>query len=332
MRGERPRRGFTLIELLVVIAIIAILIGLLLPAVQKVRESARKMQCSDHLHNLAIALHSYEGSHKSFPPGQMGNYFAGIAGNGFGWGAMLLPQIEQKPLYDQFDFRREAGLTPNLPLLATELEIFKCPSSVTPSLLSGVDIPVRNGSHVTGARVGSSNYLAPEGTGWEPPSVRGGSAASPYTHNGRSNGWFPPEQTSDSNTVTIRRHRPRRLADITDGTSNSVALVEHENDWKEGTPFTATTSAAMRGVWFGLGTNYTPSTLMIHKRPGRGSFNTRDAVWSQHSGGAQVAMGDGRIQFISENVDSGVTGDFVTSVAPRWGVWEKLVTVNGDGP
>jgi prepilin-type N-terminal cleavage/methylation domain-containing protein len=342
MATQQGRRGFTLIELLVVIAIIAILIGMLLPAVQKVREAARKMQCADHMHNLAIALHSYEGSHNIFPPGQMNDLhaFNHLSGNDFGWGAMILPHIEQKPLYDQFDFRREAGATPHLPLIATGLEIFSCPSSRMPSVLSGVLIFQRGVSFGANVQAGKTNYLGPEGTGWEPPPTGPPWVSPRHTHDSWANGWFPPLETlesssSSSSAEPYRRHRPRRLADVTDGTSNTIALFEHDNDWREGSPSTATTSPNIRGVWFGSRTLLwfsTGSTLPLMGRPGRGLYSERRSLWSQHPGGGQVVMGDGRVQFISENLDSGVPANGSISTARRWGVWEKMITVNGDGP
>ena len=115
------RRGFTLIELLVVIAIIAILVAMLLPAVQQVREAARKSQCQDHMHNIGIAIHNYEASHKMFPPLTINpGAFNCNANNVAGGGGdnirnhtaymLLLPFIEQKSIYDQIDFSRPTGL------------------------------------------------------------------------------------------------------------------------------------------------------------------------------------------------------------------------------
>src|SRR5687768_5704079 len=100
-----PRRGFTLIELLVVIAIIAVLIGLLLPAVQKVREAAARTQCINNLKQVGIALQAFHDGNGNFPPG----YVSGVDANGddtgpgWGWAALILPYVEADPLYSRID-------------------------------------------------------------------------------------------------------------------------------------------------------------------------------------------------------------------------------------
>jgi prepilin-type N-terminal cleavage/methylation domain-containing protein/prepilin-type processing-associated H-X9-DG protein len=120
-------RAFTLTELLVVIAIIGILSGLLLPAVQMAREAARRIQCANHLKQLALAMHSYHDIHRVLPPALIGDE---ERADGWSWAAMLLPQIEQQPLHSQIDFSRWPTDEANASLIATPLSVFRCPSEV----------------------------------------------------------------------------------------------------------------------------------------------------------------------------------------------------------
>ena len=118
-RQPRHAAGFTLIELLVTLAIIAVLIALLLPAVQSARASARRAQCQNHLRQLGLALHNYHDTHLVFPPG---SYVLGSASpvqSGWGWGAMILPYLDQSPLYQRIDFNIGTAVGGNLDLIAT---------------------------------------------------------------------------------------------------------------------------------------------------------------------------------------------------------------------
>ena len=190
--------GFTLIELLVVIAIIAILVALLLPAVQQVREAARKSQCQDHMHNIGISMHNYEINFGMLPEGACG---PGYEATGWGWNTGLLsPQIallpfnEQKPLYDTIPMNGRIFLPPwNATFTGFQQDIgyLHCPSDV--------DLTNYDGR-------GHKNYK----TNW-------GHKVQNGNHNG--NHWNRTTGVFSFNVNT-------KFADIIDGTSNTIFMSE----------------------------------------------------------------------------------------------------------
>jgi prepilin-type N-terminal cleavage/methylation domain-containing protein/prepilin-type processing-associated H-X9-DG protein len=124
------RAGFTLIELLVTIAILGVLVALMMPAVQSARAAARRLQCKNHLRQLGLGLHLYHDSHQCFPAGSyvMGPSMA--IQSGWGWGAMILPSIEQSSLYNLIDFGHGNATGNNLAVIATPNPIWRCPSDL----------------------------------------------------------------------------------------------------------------------------------------------------------------------------------------------------------
>ncbi|MFO0953226.1 MAG: DUF1559 domain-containing protein [Isosphaeraceae bacterium] len=190
-----PRRGFTLIELLVVIAIIAVLIALLLPAVQSAREAARRIQCTNNLKQLGLALHNYEQAAGTLPPQLMltGTATAVTWTNGFGAHARVMPFAEQGPLFNGINFDVDMQTPPNVTVAAALIGVLVCPSEVRPSTRPLPD----------GTRYGIANYGYVVGDWF----VWGGLGGTP----GRSA--FGPNLS-------------RRWAEFTDGLSNTMLMSE----------------------------------------------------------------------------------------------------------
>jgi len=289
-----PRRfAFTLIELLVVIAIIAILIGLLLPAIQKVREAASRAKCQNNLKQQCIGLHNYASANGYFPPA----YETPTKGSlqpGWGWSAIMLPQIEQEPLYNGMGLPNSVfgSLPPSIvpptaaypigvtnALSQTKVSIYRCPSDIGPPL----NAPRLN--H------GMSNYRAIMG-----PS---GADINP------NHGFFIGDQ--DLGGLMFQNSKVR-LENVPDGTSNTLAIGECMWD---GTPLPSNPLDVTKraAIWAGM--------TGLHPAPG-GAANsiwisnvmwwmdldvatvngpTPQAFSSRHHGGVLFGFGDGSVRF-----------------------------------
>jgi prepilin-type N-terminal cleavage/methylation domain-containing protein len=320
------RRGFTLIELLVVIAIIAILVAMLLPAVQQVREAARKSQCQDHLHNLGIAMHSYEGNFKMLPPGMIPEhswttgmappYAADQNMANWTWGAMILPFVEQKPAYDRLGVStRRASVAVDdwnntRAVFETPVDLFRCPSDAAPDLNT-------NGRRVRGETDGTlrgtalANYVGVNRG--HRPATNPGDQGYEIVHS---------RDVIDPRTGSFLLGSGVRFQMISDGTSNTLWIGERiyrigdrVGTWdpRAGNVFVSTgrgsdifdcagdgdcATDALGALGF-HGPNQSLLNADGSKNDGRGQCGFS----SLHPGGAQFVLGDGKVTFLSENID-----------------------------
>jgi prepilin-type N-terminal cleavage/methylation domain-containing protein/prepilin-type processing-associated H-X9-DG protein len=219
MHTRKTAKGFTLIELLVVIAIIAVLIGLLLPAVQKVRESANRVQCQNNLKQLGLALHNYHMTCGRFPPA----YQAAGLNSGPGWGTFILPYLEQQALGQQvpqgppfWGGPRAVSTGPDGG--QTQLKVFRCPSDTGPIL------------NADQGNFAVSNYRATCGT----------LASTTYTAD------------SDLGGVMYQNSRIR-ITDVIDGTSNTTLVGEGKYDVPR---HLSTGNALSSALWCGMSGYY----------------------------------------------------------------------------
>jgi prepilin-type N-terminal cleavage/methylation domain-containing protein/prepilin-type processing-associated H-X9-DG protein len=268
------RRGFTLIELLVVIAIIAVLIGLLLPAVQKVREAAARMTCKNNLKQLGLALHNYHDRNNAFPPGYLSGVTSGgvDTGPGWGWGAFLLPDVEQDNLYRTIRFDRDIRDTLNAAPRVQGLAVFRCPSDQRIDTFSPVDA---GGNPVT--TVAHGNYVAVFGSN------------EIEDNPGLGNGMF-------------YRNSRIRFADLTDGTSHTLAVGERSSNLAKAT-WTGSVTGAEEAQALVLGTaDHPPNDPHAH---------TED-FWSRHASGVNFLLGDGSVQSLNNSINPAVYAALAT--------------------
>lgn len=325
--GRTIESGFTLVELLVVIAIIGVMVGLLLPAVQAAREAARRMQCSNNLKQIGLALHNYHDTFKVFPAGYIVDLPVTANAEGWGWGALILPFIEQNALHEQIGVSRRslrAALTTGnvfRPLFETTVTSYICPSDT---------------GYAPGYLAENRPFNGGVGT------VAGGLAV--------------PVRPPLSNYIGVSGHRDVvgiventgvffgnsrvRFGDITDGTSNTIAVGERE------------TQRSFSGTWIGVrnpqgGSTAGVNVVIGHSHPkindvtlanawNTDRIGTGEGFSSLHPGGAQFVLADGSVRFISESIDhwwapdpaSLINGGPQDHLDTRNGTYQRLLSRN----
>ena len=323
--AARNRVGFTLVELLVVIAIIGILIGMLLPAVQQVREAARRTQCANNIRQSALACHNYEGSHEEFPPGLYQNRdSSSIRYFGHTWYVAILPQMEQRNLQDLWNFEdtgndamsngldSSGAASPDAPS-AQVVPSFLCPSDV---LRNDVVELKYTGSGYPNGFFGMASYLGNCGTysSYFNSSTMQDNGVLFMTGPNSGQSWQPN---------LVKNAVPSEML-IRDGTSNTFMLGERYHDDRNFETIVrpgGSTSYSRYAIdewgawgWFGGGngtTHVLGSTQMplnyrtpVTATAGYSEVNNRmSAFGSGHPAGANFAMMDGSVQFLKESID-----------------------------
>jgi prepilin-type N-terminal cleavage/methylation domain-containing protein/prepilin-type processing-associated H-X9-DG protein len=296
---RRDNRAFTLIELLVVIAIIAVLIGLLLPAVQKVREAAARAQCTNNLKQIALGMHNYNSAYGSFPPGWLDfgapaygipnppTGFVGPYEPGWAWGTFILPFIEQQNLYNLFNpppTPLGAVFAKSPALLQTPQKLYLCPSDG----YVGPQGPYLNANRVFNSVPGAPFYMA----------------LSNYVGcAGNNNSTGDP----DGNGVFYTQNAATTIGQITDGTSNTFLVGERANK-------NANQYLSMAGLAYGMNggdaDDYAGDQAVVgwtdyqiqSGNTGTGLVLPQNSFGSMHIGGANFAFCDGHVQFISNSI------------------------------
>jgi prepilin-type N-terminal cleavage/methylation domain-containing protein/prepilin-type processing-associated H-X9-DG protein len=317
------RRAFTLVELLVVIAIIGVLVALLLPAVQSAREAARRMQCTNHLKQIGLAMHNYHDVQGVFPSGMIYQTpqltARGDRPNrapGFSWHTLILQQLEQGSLYSSLNFGLLMNQPPNRAIVSTVLKVAVCPSAVNPS------------KHF---KVGTAS----DQFGFDDP----GLAATNYVGCAGSfvQSAYYDQPTERKNGIIIEDGN-FRFSNVEDGTSNTLIAGESVYFGTGGN--TIPGNFFWDPTWYGHyrhdlgGKADAPECIM---RSGEFRMNPpkvaadnvkRNTFSSRHPGGANFVLADGSTRFINQTVQHTETPFGGQMLSSNAGTFQRLCARN----
>jgi prepilin-type N-terminal cleavage/methylation domain-containing protein/prepilin-type processing-associated H-X9-DG protein len=300
MSRKRSRCGFTLIELLVVIAIIAVLIGMLLPAVQKVREAAARLRCKNHMKQIGLALHTYHDRTGTFPPGYSSNAaFTDGTGPGWGWAAFILADLDQEPLFRLIDFNQPVTAAGKHDAVRqAAVPFLRCPSDPRQE-----PIPLTEFAHPASLMtpLARSNYVACYGN----TPFLGEPAAVLTTH-----------LTIDGivGRGMFYRNSRTRIADVTDGLSNTFAVGEKNAKntmatWVGVVPGAAWRSANDTANYGGIPSNLPAALVLGHacrQHPPSADAGVAEDFSSPHVNGVNALFADGSVHSVRQSVNMSV--------------------------
>jgi prepilin-type N-terminal cleavage/methylation domain-containing protein len=309
----RRASGFTILELLVVIAIIGILIGLLIPAVQTVREAARRSQCANNLKQIGLAVHGYHQAHSEFPPGNSTKTLGVCPGQSGGnlassedranWLILILPYLELKELYEAYNMSRPNESPENRTVRETRVGAYVCPSDIATDALA---VPAMGPAAAWALNIAymPGSYRA----------VAGRSNGLIFLDNGDFN-HFPPKWRGPIHTVGIQGFNAERTADIRDGLSCTLMAGES----------TTCSNFGYRTFWaysfsfysLSSGTPQARTLLGDYDRAKAqsgtgGSLPCRRGWGSYHGRGMNFAVCDGSVRFLHSDIDPDLFSDLTT--------------------
>lgn len=324
---RRSLKAFTLVELLVVIAIIGILVGLLLPAVQAAREAARRMQCSNNLKQMGLALHNYHDAFKKFP-GNTGS-LQGDDQMGASWLVKILPQLEQTAAYNQLlwvdtDFADRLSVNRNWQVMSqVKVPVYQCPSSPLESVRTQTATSATQALGATETyEVQIPDYVGNVGYWRIQPAVGGpGRRFDAALNKWTGYGWM---QDTGMIAILNDKYSGPKMSSISDGTSNTIAIGEHANfEYAlDGSQTDTRPGRGPGGMWnagrcFWAGGGWTRNLTAVrfpinhikfnNNSTNRASTGLHNGYRSAHTGGAQFVFGDGSVHFLSDSIDFGTT-------------------------
>jgi prepilin-type N-terminal cleavage/methylation domain-containing protein/prepilin-type processing-associated H-X9-DG protein len=298
-------RGFTLIELLVVITVVGLLLALLLPAVQSAREAARRVQCTNNLKQIGLALHGYHDAQGMFPPGfSLDNPFAGLARPGWAWGARLLGGLEQGALFNAINQNLSYISPAQRTVIETRISVFLCPSSggSGPMSTGFIEQPIFGLEQLA-----PGQYVASAG------SVSLKESDGQIAH---GNGLFflnsqvaIRDLVDGSSSTLMIGERSRNVADATwVGVPQLSFILCTKDNWP-----VKTCASAMFMV---LGRTDPISEILFGAVPTGSTPNSRgagaDGFWSLHPGGCNFLLCDGSVRYFNETISADVFNSLAT--------------------